>query len=159
MDDEFDLGGIRYRARKMSAKDQLFVARKLTPLIGSFVPLLQMAAKQASVGGNIAGAIMSLDVEQVMPLAQGIASLPESDTDDLIARCLSHVQRGSVSPAGTTWSNVWSTSANKPMFEDIDLMSMLTLVAHVVRKDLGNFIPALFSGSIGGAGLIQTSNS
>ncbi|MFG1260028.1 hypothetical protein V5F79_22130 [Xanthobacter flavus] len=156
MSDEFEINGIQYRARKLSAMDQLFVARQLTPLIGSFVPLLQMAAREAAVGGNVAGAILSLDVAQVMPLAQAIADLPEKNTNDLIARCLSSVQRGTTSPAGTTWASVWSTSANRPMFEDLDLMTMLTLVAHVVRKDLGNFIPALFSGSTGGAGLFQT---
>ena len=80
--------------------------------------------------------------------------MPEADTNDLIARCLSHVQRGSVSPAGTSWANVWSTSANAPMF-DLDLMTMLTLVVHVVKKDLGNFIVGLLSGSTEGVGLFQ----
>lgn len=157
--DEFEIGGIRYRARRMNARDQFFVVRKLTPLAGSFIPMIQATAKQNAAGGNVLGAIMSLDVAQVMPLAQGIASLPEADTDELLARCLSHVQRASTSPAGTTWAPVWSTSASKPMFEDMDLMTLLSIVVHVVRKDLANFMLALFSGSTGGAGLSLTSNS
>jgi hypothetical protein len=152
--DEFELGGEKYRARKMSAMDQLFIARKLMPIVGTFVPLIQAAARQVSSGGTVATAIMSLDVAQLTPLAQGIASLPEEDTNALIARCLSHVQRGSTSPAGTSWANVWSTSANAPMF-DFDLMTMLLLVVHVVKKDLGNFTGALLSGSTEGAGLFQ----
>ncbi|MFG1302178.1 hypothetical protein V5F49_20535 [Xanthobacter sp. V3C-3] len=153
--EEFDLDGVKYRARKMAAMDQLFVARKLTPIVGTFVPLIQAAARQVQSGGTVATAIMSLDVAQLAPLAQGIASLPEEDTNALIARCLAHVQRGSVSPAGTSWANVWSVDAGRPMF-DMDLMTMLTLVVHVVKKDLGNFTGALLSGSTVGAGLFQT---
>lgn len=156
--EEFDLGDVKYRARRMSAMDQLFVVRKLTPIIGSFVPLIQAAAKHASEGGSVAATIMGLDVAQLTPLAQGIASLPEADTNDLIARCLVHVQRGSTSPAGTTWAPVWSKDANRPMF-DMDLMTMLMLVVQVVKKDLGNFSAALFSGLTGGAGPLPTSNS
>lgn len=147
--DEFELGGVRYRARRMDARNQFFVTRKLTPLFGSFIPMIQAVAKENAFGGNMVKAILSMDVAQIMPLAQGLASLPEADTDDIIARCLSHVQRGSVSPAGTSWAPVWSTSANKPMFEDMDLMTMLSLVVHVVKKDLANFMDALSSGSIG----------
>lgn len=154
--EEFELGGVKYRAQKMGAMDQLFVVRKLTPIIGTFVPLIQAAAKTG--GSGVAATIMSLDVAQLAPLAQGIAGLPEADTNDLIARCLAHVQRGATSPAGTTWAQVWSTSANRPMF-DMDLMTMLMLVVHVVKRDLGNFTVALLSSLNGGAGPIQTPSS
>jgi len=157
--DEFELGGVRYRARRMGAKDQFFVVRKLTPLMGSFIPMIQAVAKQNATGGNMVKALMSMDVAQIMPLAQGIAGLPEADTDEIISRCLSHVQRGSTSPAGTSWAPVWSTSASKPMFEDMDLLTMLSLVVHVVRKDLANFMVALSSSSIAGAGPSQTLSS
>lgn len=157
--DEFEIGGVLYRADRLSAMDQLFVARQLSPVVTAFVPLLQSAAREAAAGGNVAGAILALDASQIMPLGQAIADLPERNTNDLIARCLSKVQRGSKSPAGTSWAPVWSTSAGRPMFEDMDLMTMLSLVIHVVRKDLGNFIPALLSSSSGGAGLFQTPTS
>ena len=156
--DEFDLNGVPYRARRLNAMDQLFLVQKLTPLAASLVPVIQAAAREAAGGAPLAGALLKMEVSDLMPLAQGIAGLPEADTKAIIARCLSHVQRGVTSPAGTSWANVWSTSAEAPMFEDLDLFTMLTIVAHVVKKDLAPFFGALFSGSTG-AGLLQTSNS
>ncbi|MGR7993833.1 phage tail assembly chaperone [Xanthobacter sp. ZOL 2024] len=155
--EEFDLNGITYRARKLGAMDQLFLVQKLTPLATSLVPVIQAAAREAS-GGPLAGALLKMDVADLMPLAQGISSLPEQDTKAIIGRCLSHVERGTKTPAGTGWAQVWSKNADACMFEDIDLFTMLTIVAHVVKKDLAPFIGALFSGSTG-AGLLQTANS
>ncbi len=155
--EDFDLNGVLYRARKLNAMDQLFLVQKLTPLAASLVPVIQAAAREAS-NGPLAGALLKMEVGDLMPLAQGIASLPEADTKAILARCLSHVQRGVTSQAGTSWANVWSTSAEAPMFDDLDLFTMLTIVAHVVKKDLAPFFGALFSGSTG-AGLLRTATS
>lgn len=155
--EEFDLNGVTYRARKLNAMDQLFLVQKLTPLAASLVPVIQAAAREAS-SGPLAGALLKMDVSDLMPLAHGIASLPEEDTKAIIGRCLSHVERGTKTPAGTGWAQVWSKTADACMFEDIELFTMLTIVAHVVKKDLAPFFGALFSGSTG-AGLLQTSNS
>lgn len=159
MADEFEISGIAYRSDKLSSFDQLFIVQKLTPLAASFLPIAQATIQKEASGTPIGIAILKMDVSSLMPLATGIAGLPEADTKAIFGRCLSHVQRGMKSPAGTSWAPLWSATADTIMFDDIDLHTMLTIVAHVVQRDVLPFIAALLSKSIGGVGPAQTPTS
>lgn len=130
---DFEIDGIKYRTGKMDAFDQFHVARKLAPVIGSI--------------GNIS-ALASGDASAIIPLTGAISSLPEEDCNIILQKCLSVVSRGTESPAGTSWAPVWSTSAKRLMFDDIDMIAMVQIAGRVIQDALGNFTRALPSGSI-----------
>lgn len=152
--DEFEVNGNTYRSDKLNVFDQGFIVQKLVPLAVSFLPVAQAAMRNSGGGTPAIAAILQIDINSVMPLAAGISSLPEADVRDIYARCLSHVQRGSKSPAGVAWAPIWSSQAGALMFDDIDLDAMLTIVIHVIKRDILPFIVARLSRSIGGSATI-----
>jgi hypothetical protein len=129
---EFEVNGAKYRTQKMSAFDQFHVARKLAPVVGSI--------------GSIS-ALASGDVSALGPLTKAISELPEEDCNMILQKCLSVVSRGDTTAAGTTWAPIWSTSAKRFMFEDIDMMAMIQIAGRVIQESLGSFTSALPSGS------------
>ncbi|KFC07595.1 putative bacteriophage protein, partial [Trabulsiella guamensis ATCC 49490] len=77
-------------------------------------------------------------LEKVLPRIAGeLSALSEEDTNAIIYPCLAVVARQN----GKTWAPVFNSGAL--MFDDIDLFSMLQIVARVVADSLGNFLPAL----------------
>ncbi|QHM71276.1 phage tail assembly chaperone [Mixta intestinalis] len=121
---EIELKGNIYRAGKLSVFDQLKVSRKLLPVLGGMVgELKKLQAGQA-------------DIETLLPvIADTVAGMSDSDCDAIIHPCLSVVSRQN----GKTWAPVFRSG--ELMFDDIDLMTMLQLVARVIGESLGNFFP------------------
>ncbi|MCP0398443.1 hypothetical protein KU575_22060, partial [Salmonella enterica subsp. enterica serovar Give] len=74
--------------------------------------------------------------ETLLPrIAEELSSLTEEDTNAIIHPCLSVVSRKHMDG----WTPVFSSG--QLMFDDIDLLTMLQLVARVVADSLGNFLP------------------
>lgn len=123
---ETEINGNTYSAGTLSVFDQLRVARKLLPMLGGMVGEL----KKLQSGET--------DIETLLPvIADTVAGMSDSDCDAIIHPCLSVVSRQS----GKTWAPVFRQG--ELMFDDIDLMTMLQLVARVIGYSLGNFFPAL----------------
>ncbi|MCZ5115515.1 hypothetical protein O5833_28585, partial [Escherichia coli] len=68
-------------------------------------------------------------------IAEELSSLTEDDTDAIIHPCRAVVSRRHMDG----WVPVFTQGAL--MFDDIDLLVMLQLVARVVADSLGNFLP------------------
>ncbi|CAK8736434.1 hypothetical protein SODG_000147 [Sodalis praecaptivus] len=119
---EIELKGHLYRAGKLSVFDQLKVARKLLPVLSGMVGELQKLR-----GGEVA-------METLLPaLATAIGDMQDSDCDAIIHACLSVVSRQN----GKAWVAVFRQG--DLMFDDIDLGTLLQLVAQVIGDSLGNF--------------------
>lgn len=139
---EFEVGGVKYRSRKMDARRQFHVARKLTPavapLMHSLAPILMAAEAQGAPDRF---------VDALMPLAEAIAAMPAEDCDFVLDECLSIVDREQ--PGGTGWSAVFNRDARRMMFEDIGMPEMLTIAVRVIQDNVASFTSALRSASNG----------
>jgi len=117
---EFEVNGITYRCKKLTAFQQFHIARRLTPL------LLALAG---------AG-------EKVNNFAAALAGMSDSDGEYVISVCLSAVER--FNTEHKNWAAVWNASANRAMFVDLnDLAALLPIVVKVIEDNLGNFWSAL----------------
>lgn len=135
-----------YMIGRLNALDQLHVSRKIAPIIPSLIPIISEVAK-----GGLSKVIESMeagdDIElenidlteldglstALAPLMDVIAGMSEGDTNLVIHKCLSVVNRdGAVLCRGESI-----------MFDDLDMMQILPLVVAVIRKSLGNFIQDL----------------
>lgn len=126
---EFEIKGINYRTAKLDVFQQLKVSRKLLPVFAGLVSEFGTLKAQAVAGNNSAVA------ESVLPkIADTVAALPDEDVNAVIYPCLSVVSRQN----GKVWSPVFTQDVL--MFDDIDLLVMLQLVARVVADSLGNFL-------------------
>lgn len=134
---EFEIKGVKYRAAKLSVFDQLKVTRKLLPV------LVGMMSDFGSIRSRLPadGKIDTVKLEQLKPvfetmlprIAEELSSLTEDDTDAIIHPCLAVVSRRHMDG----WVPVFTRG--ELMFDDIDLLVMLQLVARVVADSLGNF--------------------
>lgn len=126
---EFEIKGQQYRANKLNVFDQLRVSRKLLPvlsgLLGELKVLKQLKSGQITLDDAFKTALPAI--------AQTLADLSDEDSNAIIHPCLSVVLRQQGSHYVAIFNN------GQLMFDDIDLMSMLQIVARVVGDSLGNF--------------------
>lgn len=151
---EFQIKGHSYRVAKLSVFDQLKVSRKLLPVLASmlsdlgsirallppdmFVAGTDDPEQQEREAPRINLDALSPVLEKMLPRIAGeLSALSEEDTNAIIHPCLSVVSRQHMKG----WTPVFNSGAL--MFDDIDLFTMLGLVARVVADSLGNFLPAL----------------
>ncbi|SQC91527.1 Uncharacterised protein [Cedecea neteri] len=125
---EITLKAVNYRIGKLGVFEQLSVARKLLPVLAGIVG--DFRSLQGKEGGNA--------LETVLPkIARTLADLSDEDCNTILYPCLSVVTREHMKG----WVPVFSQGALS--FDDIDLMTLLQLVARVVADSLGNFLQEL----------------
>lgn len=130
---EFEINNQQYRATKLNVFDQLKVSRKLLPvlsgLLGEIKVIKQLKTGQITIEDALKTALPAV--------AQTLADLSEEDSNAIIHPCLAMVLR----QQGNTYVPIFSNG--QLMFDDIDLMGMLQIVARVVGDSLGNFLGEL----------------
>ncbi|BAU93386.1 hypothetical protein MPPM_4781 [Methylorubrum populi] len=130
---EFEVDGHTYRSKKMNARTQFHVMRRMAPILA---PLQSVAT------GDLNGTLV--------PLAQAIGSLSDDASDYILDRCLEVVERKQ-GEAG--WAKV-KLDGGRNMFDDIDLMALLQIAANVLRDNYAVlFQKGLALQSNGGASL------
>ena len=138
---EFQINGQSYRVARLSVFDQLKVSRKLLPVLAGLFADIGAIRKLLPVDGG--AGVTDIDaiapaLEKVLPrIASALSGLSDEDTDAITHPCLAVVSR----QQGKAWTPVFSGGVL--MFDDIDLFTMLGLVARVVADSLGNFLHAL----------------
>ncbi|MNG60905.1 hypothetical protein D3C81_17860 [compost metagenome] len=130
---EFEIKGLKYRAAKLSVFEQLKVSRKLLPLLsgllGEIKVLRQLKTGQITIEDALKVALPVI--------AQTLADISDDDSNAIIHPCLAVVSR----ETGKSYTAIFTNG--QLMYDDIDLMDMLQIVARVVGDSLGNFLPAL----------------
>jgi hypothetical protein len=134
--DDNSIGGHQYRFGKLSAMQQFHVARRLAPVLTRLSDLDFGALSTTSDDAVGRG------LRMMQPIADALHSLSDQDSEYVINTCMSVVQRAQPTPAGDAWAFVWNKSAQRAMFEDIDLTVMLQLTLRVLMESLSGFLPA-----------------
>jgi hypothetical protein len=138
---EFEIKGVKYRVAKLSVFDQLKVTRKLLPVLAGLMADFGSIRTLLPADGNVDNAqfdVLAPVLEKVLPrIAEELSGLSDEDTNAIIHPCLAVVSRYHMN----SWVPVFNQGTLA--FDDIDLFTMLQLVARVVADSLGNFLPAL----------------
>lgn len=129
---EIEIKGIKYRMAKLNVFDQLKVSRKLLPILAGVVSDFRQLKASIYVKDTDAALEMALP-----KIADAVASLSDEDTNAIIFPCLKVVSR----EHANSWVPVMTQDVMA--FDDIDLLTMLSLVARVVADSLGNFLQEL----------------
>ncbi|WP_374572789.1 phage tail assembly chaperone [Phenylobacterium sp.] len=123
-----EIAGHTYKIGRLDARRQFHVARRLVPIMGALAGALQDAT------ANL--------LEALGPIGDAMAAMPDTDADYVVSACLSTVERQI--PGGAGWGPVQASNGGL-MYDDIDLATMLRLVAAVIRENLGDFFSGLAS--------------
>ncbi|EDX3145853.1 hypothetical protein B6N85_002053 [Salmonella enterica subsp. diarizonae serovar 61:l,v:1,5,7] len=138
---ECSVKGHDYRVAKLSVFDQLKVTRKLLPVLAGMMSDFGSIRSLLPADGKIDSAkfdALKPVFETLLPrIADELASMKEEDTNAIIHPCLAVVSRKHMGG----WAPVFNSG--QLMFDDIDLLTMLQLVARVVADSLGNFLQGL----------------
>ncbi|MEA1064299.1 phage tail assembly chaperone [Erwinia sp. HR93] len=131
---ELTIKDANYRIAKLGVFEQLRVARKLLPVLAELAAEFQEAqgASETAMG------------DLLPKIAEAISSISDEDCDAILHPCLGVVSREHMQ----SWVPVFSHGTLA--FDDIDLMTMLQLVARVVADSLGNFLHELPGAEIPG---------
>ncbi|EEP89184.1 phage tail assembly chaperone [Yersinia kristensenii] len=129
---EIEIKGIKYRMAKLNVFDQLKVSRKLLPILAGVVSDFRQL--KASIDAKDTDAALEMALPKI---ADAVASLSDEDTNAIIFPCLKVVSR----EHANSWVPVMTQDVMA--FDDIDLLTMLSLVARVVADSLGNFLQEL----------------
>lgn len=137
---EFKHGQHTYRAGKLPAMTQLHVTRRLAPFLsalmgalpGGQAQALLKAAKETAPAAEADAA--QLGMAAMGPLLDAVGSMPDEQVDYVIKACLSVVERKDASGG---WAQVMSSGGL--MFEDLDMVALLSITRHVLQRDLAGF--------------------
>lgn len=113
---EFVIDGVEYRSKKMPARTQAHVLRRLAPIID---PVFRLMGS-----GN-------LREDAVGAFAQGFADLTDEQVDYVMDQCLSVVQR----KQGESWANFMGSDGKTPIFQDTDLTGHIQIIVNVLRDN------------------------
>lgn len=127
MASEFKIGEYNYRNDNMDAMTQFHVVRRIAPIFEKFREAI-LSSKE-------------VDADMLGPIAEALAEMSDENSEYIISRCLAVVQREQRGGGG--WAKIWNLQANRPMFDDIDMATMLQVTFRVIMDSLGPFSAAL----------------
>jgi len=138
-----------YRVGTLSAMQQFHVARRLAPILVGLFDLARLKDEGIKPGMDMAELMDAVDLDKVGTildqLARQIADLDDKAAEYIILTSLTVVER---KQGGGEFARV--VVDDQFMFEDMDMVVMLTLTASVVKRNLSGFFAAL-PGGIPGA--------
>lgn len=132
----FEVAGQKYQASKLQVFDQMAIAKRLMPVIKNVLtPEILLTVMQArKEGGELD--VSKIDLPKILPaLADAIYALSDEDAERITRTALKVVQR---QQGGGAWAAVLSPQG-VPMFDDMDLFSMLQIAWSVIEANLGSF--------------------
>lgn len=129
---EFEIKEVKYRTAKLSVFEQLRVSRKLLPVLAGMVSEFRSVQEKIKKK-DTEGAMSS-----ILPrIADAVSGMSDDDVNAILFPCLAVVSREHMK----SWVPV--CQHEQMAFDDIDLFTMLQLVARVVADSLGNFLQEL----------------
>lgn len=145
----FQINGVDYISAKMQPQTQLDLLARLGPLFTNYDTLrgaLALVVKRIETREAASGdvppeaidakatreAVNDNLLHAISGMAGAFAKMSDDDRAFVISRVMSLCSRRS----GQGMAKIWSESANRPMFEDIDLATMLVIVAEVLKAEL-----------------------
>lgn len=159
----FEVQGISLQAQRMSARTQLQVSRRVTPVLMGVVPALldQMRSRAAqmqrqtgeetSEKSETVNSLLDLDMsvvrETLLPALQNaaehLAGMPDEEFDYIMGECLSLVSMQREGDTG--WVPIWNRSARQLQFDTLDGSTLLLIMVEVLKTELTPFMTGLVS--------------
>jgi len=130
---EFTAAGIEYRAGNINAREQFHIVRRLAPFLKALAPLM--------AGMDVSKSDPMKAMAALPQIGEVLAQLPDEAADYVVFGLLACVSRKQDNGLG--WAKV--SNGTQLMFQDIDMMTMLTLAARALMANMQGFFSELRS--------------
>lgn len=132
---EFEVGGKKYQAGRLSVFDQMAVAKRLMPAIKNLVTPEFINATRSKLESENGGEA-KIGVSAIVPaIADAIYSLKDEDAERIVRTSLKVVSRQN---SGGAFSPLLASSGDL-LFDDVSLPNMLQIAWKVIESHLGDF--------------------
>lgn len=132
----FELNGVNYKLNKMNAFKQFHIVRKVAPILGKLLPVINSIKKidddklqDEEKWDQIA--------KLATPILEGLSKLSEEDADKVLKALLATVEKQNHG----AWSFV--VVGESLMFADMDLPTMMQLAGRAFMFNLADFFTVL----------------
>ena len=139
---DFEIGRHRFRAERLTPREQFHLSRKLAPLVPPMVPMLMQIARNADQPADIP-ALAAL----AEPFALALSAMKNETADEIFDHALRSVK---VETSPTVWMPLW-TGGMTIVAELNDLSKLLPIVLRVIQFNLGDFISGILTSREGPA--------
>ena len=139
---EFEVAGFKYQSDSLNARAQFHIARRLLPVLTKIRPLAvawaqsELQTKEGEPVDEKAVKFGNIRDELFSELGGALSKLSDADCDFVINECLGVTYRldgmGGRQP-------MWNKLANREMFSDLDMMSLMTIVSSILQANLMSF--------------------
>lgn len=136
---EVKIGAHDYSIGRLNAFQQFHVARRIAPLVTSMLENPEELKRSRE-------AVIAL----LRKVISNLADLSDENTNYVLTTCLSAVQRKRAQNGG--WDKLTAPGGALMFPTEIDMVTMLELVWHVIVENLASFFDALPSTSNGAPG-------
>ena len=123
---DFEINGVEYTSKKMDAKTQAKLIKRLAPLIPAINGVIAILRTGSA----------PKDTDVLQAIVDGLQKLRDEDIDFIMDETLSLVKRKDA----TGWVFIWSKPAGRPMDEDtFDLVIGYNCIASIIQAELTPF--------------------
>lgn len=135
---DFEVTGHRYKAGNLPALQQVYVIRRIGPIITSIIEALSNLPKpEGPINQNVS--IEGL-MKMIEPIMTAFAKLSDEDAKFIIDTSLALVMREQDNGG---WARIWEPRAGSVMFQDIEGIQMLAITSFVLRDTFARFSAAV----------------
>lgn len=125
---------VSYRIGKLSAMDQLHIARYVAPLVAGIAPALNIL--QIEKLDDVGLAEIKKLFSDIQPFTEALAEMPEDRFESLVKKCLkacSREQGGRYHPVALGNGQI--------MYDDLQIGTTTQLIWYVIQENLFSFLP------------------
>jgi hypothetical protein len=137
---EVEIEKNKYRVGRLDSFDQLYIAKRLAPLLTQLSRGVTEAADKTGV--SLSGEDSERDgkfvLEALEPITQVLSELKDEDLKFVINTCLKVCKRH-VPP--TSWADIQASGTDRLMYEDMGPMTLLALAYETIRVNMKGFFP------------------
>lgn len=138
IDSEFEIGGKRFKLRKLNAFKQFHVVRRVAPLLADLLPVMGSIQKITKPdNGKTEAEKFEESAKILAPIMTGFSKLSDQDSEFLLYGLLSSIEMQN----GNVWSKV--ATENILMMQDLELPILLNLAGRAFMFNLSGFFSVL----------------
>lgn len=132
MDNSFSINGVSFKLNKLSAFKQFHIVRRLAPILGEMLPVLQ------KLQGLNKAESQSDQLALLEPIMKGLGGLSDADSDKVLLGLLSCVE---MQQSTGNWA--FLVRNDQLMFGDLDLPVMLQAAGRAFAYNMAGFFSGL----------------
>lgn len=137
MQNEFEIGNVKFKLRKINAFKQFHIVRRVGPLLAEMLPAMKQIMKAKDDNDLSEDKKFDKFAEIAAPIMTGLSKLTDEDADKVLNGLLSAVE---MQQSAGNWASI--VVNDMMMIQNLELPVMLQLAGRSFMFNIAGFFPA-----------------